>query len=123
MIPSFRAVSDECLSLAARAGRSTGGPLHPLRSRVACSPGGDHPACPPRLLLSRTDNPRKEKNMPNWTANTIDVSGKPADLRAFLEAVAWEDEIFNFHRLIPMPEILKHMGTGSRTIDGQDITA
>jgi Ferredoxin-like domain in Api92-like protein len=44
-------------------------------------------------------------------------------LRAFLEAVKWEDEIFDFHRLIPMPEILKHTGTGSRTIDGQDVTS
>ena len=50
IIPSFCAVSYERLSLAGRAGRSTGGPLHPLRGRVACSSGGDHPACPSRLL-------------------------------------------------------------------------
>lgn len=61
--------------------------------------------------------------MPRWTANTITVAGKPADLRAFLEAVKWEDEVFDFNRLIPMPEILKHTGTGSRTIDGQDVTS
>lgn len=61
--------------------------------------------------------------MPNWTSNTITVVGKPADLRAFLEAVKWEDELFDFHRLIPMPEILKHTGAGSRTIDGQDVTS
>ena len=61
--------------------------------------------------------------MPNWTANTLRVAGRPADLRAFLEAVKWEDTLFDFNRLIPMPELLKHTGTGSRTIDGQDVTA
>jgi hypothetical protein len=35
--------------------------------------------------------------MPHWTANTITVAGKPADLRAFLEAVTWEDAIFDLN--------------------------
>jgi hypothetical protein len=43
--------------------------------------------------------------MPNWTSNTIYVTGKPADLRAFLEAVKWQDEVFDFNRLVPMPEL------------------
>ena len=57
--------------------------------------------------------------MPNWTKNTVTVAGKPADLRAFLEAVKWEDELFDFNRLIPMPDLLKHTGYGWRTIDGE----
>jgi hypothetical protein len=61
--------------------------------------------------------------MPNWTQNTITVTGKPDDLRAFLEAVKWEDELFDFNRLIPMPDLLKHTGDGSCTIDGQVHTA
>ena len=61
--------------------------------------------------------------MPNWTKNTITAAGKPEDLRAFLEAVKWEDELFDFNRLIPMPELLKHTGCGSRTIDGKNYEA
>lgn len=57
--------------------------------------------------------------MPNWTKNAVTVAGKPADLRAFLEAVKWEDELFDFNRLIPMPDLLKHTGYGWRTIDGE----
>jgi hypothetical protein len=59
--------------------------------------------------------------MPNWTSNTIRIEGAEADLRAFLEAVKWQDEIFDFNRIIPMPELLKHTGSGYRTIDGQQV--
>src|SRR5258708_3022547 len=57
--------------------------------------------------------------MPNWTANIIRALGTPKDLRAFLEAVKWEDKIFDFNRIIPMPEILRHTGKGCRVIDGE----
>jgi hypothetical protein len=30
--------------------------------------------------------------MPNWTSNRIYIKGDQADIRAFLEAVKWEDE-------------------------------
>lgn len=56
--------------------------------------------------------------MPNWTHNTIRISGKPADIRAFLEAVKWEDALFDFNRLIPMPAILRQTCSGSRHFDG-----
>lgn len=59
--------------------------------------------------------------MPNWTSNTIRAEGCAADLRAFLETVKWQDEIFDFNRLIPMPELLRHTGTGGCTIDGQQV--
>ena len=61
--------------------------------------------------------------MPNWTTNTIRVAGKPADLRAFLEAIKWEDTLFDFSRLTPMPDILKHTGCGRRTINGEEYTS
>jgi hypothetical protein len=59
--------------------------------------------------------------MPNWTANTIRALGTPQDLRAFLDAVKWEDKVFDFNRILPMPEILKHTGKGCRIIDGQRV--
>ncbi len=51
--------------------------------------------------------------MPNWTSNSIRIDGTETDIRAFLETVKWEDEIFDFNRIVPMPELLKH--TGSET--------
>ena len=59
--------------------------------------------------------------MPNWTANTIRALGTPQDLRAFLDAVKWEDRVFDFNRVIPMPELLKHTGKGCRIIDGKRV--
>jgi hypothetical protein len=61
--------------------------------------------------------------MPNWTQNTIRVSGAPADIRAFLEAVKWQDEIFDFNRLIPMHQLLKHTASGSREFDSKKVEA
>jgi len=61
--------------------------------------------------------------MPNWTSNSIRIDGSESDIRAFLEAVKWEDEIFDFNRIVPMPELLKHTGSGNRMIDGEPVTA
>lgn len=59
--------------------------------------------------------------MPNWTFNSLHIEGAEADLRAFLEAVKCQDEIFEFNRIIPMPELLKHTGTGYQTLDGKEV--
>lgn len=59
--------------------------------------------------------------MPNWTANTIRAKGTERDLRTFLESVKWQDQLFDFNRIIPMPEILKHTGCGGRTINGEKV--
>lgn len=59
--------------------------------------------------------------MPNWTSNRIYIEGEEADIRAFLDAVKWEDELFDFNRIIPMPEILKHTASGFMTIDGVEV--
>lgn len=57
--------------------------------------------------------------MPNWTQNTLRISGTPADIRAFLETVKWEDELFDFNRLIPMPTLLRHTSCGSKDFNGE----
>jgi hypothetical protein len=59
--------------------------------------------------------------MPNWTSNRIYIEGDQADIRAFLEEVKWEDKIFDFNRIIPMPELLKHTGSGMCEIDGKKV--
>jgi hypothetical protein len=61
--------------------------------------------------------------MPNWTSNTLRAEGDQKDLRAFLDAVKWQDEIFDFNRIVPMPEILKHTRSGFHTIDGEEVTS
>jgi hypothetical protein len=60
--------------------------------------------------------------MPNWTSNTIRAEGDEIDLRTFLDTVKWEDRIFDFNRIIPMPELLKHTGSGGRTIDSTKVS-
>lgn len=58
--------------------------------------------------------------MPNWTENTIRAEGVEADIREFLERVRGPDEAFDFNRIIPMPEMLRHTATGRRAFDGQE---
>jgi len=47
--------------LTGRAGRSTGCPLPSLRSRVARSPYGDRPACPPCPWVTRSQEKPKQR--------------------------------------------------------------
>ncbi len=56
--------------------------------------------------------------MPNWTSNRIYVEGETADIRAFLEAVKWQDELFDFNSIFPMPQILTRTVSGHTTFDG-----
>ena len=61
--------------------------------------------------------------MPNWTSSRIYIEGEPADIRAFLEAVKWEDWILDFDRIIPMPEPLKGTVSGFNRIDGKEVSS
>lgn len=64
--------------------------------------------------------------MPNWTANKIVVSGDKDELNCFLDTVSnpeaerEDDKAFDFNRIIPMPEILKHTHTGGGTMWFED---
>jgi hypothetical protein len=61
--------------------------------------------------------------MPNWTSNTIRVTGDPSRIRAFRDEMASESQSFDFNRLIPMPGLLKRTGCGSRIIDGKKLSS
>ena len=61
--------------------------------------------------------------MPNWTSNRIYIEGEPIDIRAFLEAVKWEDRIFDFNRILPMPEALQGTVSGFTRIDGKEVAS
>jgi Ferredoxin-like domain in Api92-like protein len=82
------------------------------------------PLVRPAFWLSVTGTTReKEHIMPNWTTNTIYANGSEKDIAAFIEAVKWQDQIFDFDRFIPMPELLKHTSAGSREIEGKAVKA
>ncbi len=59
--------------------------------------------------------------MPNWVYNTIEVQGEAADVTAFLEAIKRPQDAIDFESFIPMPELLKNVGRGRRTIAGKDV--
>jgi hypothetical protein len=61
--------------------------------------------------------------MPNWTSNTIRVTGEPSRIRVFRDAMASDSQSFDFNRLIPMPEILKGTGHGSCIVDGEKLSS
>ena len=61
--------------------------------------------------------------MPNWTTNRIRIEGESAEIRKLLKAMKWEDELFDFNRLIPMPELLRNTGSGHSTIEGKKVEA
>jgi hypothetical protein len=61
--------------------------------------------------------------MPNWTHNFMRVEGDEKDIRAFLDAIKWQDELFDFNRIIPMPELLKNTGSGFMKIDGEKVNS
>jgi hypothetical protein len=60
--------------------------------------------------------------MPNWTTNRIHAEGSPAQISEFLEAIRGENGVLDFHRIIPMPELLKRTASGGRIIDGQYVS-
>jgi hypothetical protein len=59
--------------------------------------------------------------VPNWTDNVLTVTGRVPVLKAFLAAVESEERPFDFNRIIPMPEILGHTGSGTREIEGKRV--
>lgn len=61
--------------------------------------------------------------MPNWTSNIIRAEGDEHDIGFFLDAVKSQGEVFDFNRIIPMPELLKHTASGNRKIAGKNVTS
>jgi hypothetical protein len=61
--------------------------------------------------------------MPNWTANIIRAEGAASDIQGFLKAIRGPEQILDFDRLVPMPEILRHTISGRRDFDGKTYDA
>lgn len=49
----------------------------------------------------------------NWASNTIRVAGYCSAIREFLDSVRGpDDQLFDFNRIIPMPQLLRHTASG-----------
>jgi Ferredoxin-like domain in Api92-like protein len=48
--------------------------------------------------------------MPNWIINRLLTKGDPQPIRNFLEVIKSEVQLLDFERIIPSPEILRHVG-------------
>lgn len=57
--------------------------------------------------------------MPNWTSNSLTVSGKAADIKRFVAKVKSKERRFDFDNIVPMPKELEGISTGSCTIRGK----
>lgn len=62
--------------------------------------------------------------MPNWCMNKISASGAEADIAALKALVTSEDSVFDFQKIVPMPALLRHTCSGSRSfeVDGETVT-
>jgi hypothetical protein len=59
--------------------------------------------------------------MPNWTTNRIYAEGSTEQISDFLDKIRGDNGVLDFNRIIPMPELLRHTGSGSCTINGQRV--
>lgn len=58
--------------------------------------------------------------MPNWCENDLKIKGKPKDIAPLVEFVKGSDNIFDFNKIIPMPEVLNGICRGFTKIDGKE---
>ena len=64
--------------------------------------------------------------MPNWVDNQLDITGNIEDVAKFLEDITileanpndTPDVLYDFTKVIPVPDVFKGMHSGARTIDG-----
>lgn len=56
--------------------------------------------------------------MPNWCSNFITFHGPADALKALADHVRSDVSGFDFNSIVPMPEVLAEIRTGSTTIDG-----
>jgi hypothetical protein len=46
--------------------------------------------------------------LPNWISNRLVAKGEPTAIREFLNAVKSDEQPFDFRRITPMPELIRH---------------
>lgn len=58
--------------------------------------------------------------MPNYCSNSVKLTGNPLHMTKIVRLLEGELSLFDFNKLMPMPEILHKYTIGFRTIDGQE---
>ena len=61
--------------------------------------------------------------MPNWTTNQLIIEGDKDQVKALLSFIKGDDEVIDFNKIIPMPEILKNTASGWCTVDGKQVNS
>ena len=60
--------------------------------------------------------------MPNWTYNTVEITGSVEDIQNFLDLVSVTDDKgvdwYDFTQCNPIPDDLRNIHQGGATIDG-----
>lgn len=56
--------------------------------------------------------------MPNWCENRITIDGEPDEIAKVKKAIRNKKGVVSFEGITPMPEILRRLCRGFRTIDG-----
>ena len=59
--------------------------------------------------------------MPNWCKNIVEVFGEEADIKAFKEMVASEEEAFSLNSILPVPIELHDVQSPVRIMTEQEI--
>ena len=57
--------------------------------------------------------------MPNHVTNILEIVGDEDTIKKCLDTIKGEDRIIDFRKILPMPELLSHIGSGRTIIDGQ----
>ena len=60
--------------------------------------------------------------MPNWCANRVTISGDKEQIDVLIEMLETESQVFDFNKVIPMPEEIKGVQTGLTEISGKQVT-
>ena len=61
--------------------------------------------------------------MPNWTTNQLIIEGTNDQIKELLSFIKGADEVIDFNKIVPMPEILKNAASGGCTIDGKYVAS
>jgi len=56
--------------------------------------------------------------MPNWMENKVHVTGEEIEINRLIEFVKSGYGVFDFNKIVPMPDTIKNINCGSKIING-----
>ena len=55
--------------------------------------------------------------MPNWCSNCLSIEGDPNTLKEIISLVKTEKNVFDFERIVPMPDYIYRGNVGLRELE------